>query len=122
MCRVGQASFRAPAHPTIFAFLLVFAASAPAADIAAQHKQLDAAFAKNLDSLTTKCAELGLDVQAAITRKWMVRRDARRQTLFLPADSDTPRPPADAPELEKKWHGKFREHRNAHAAALFKLA
>lgn len=83
---------------------------------------LDAKFQVALQSLATKCDELGLPEQAAVTRRWHFPRDPRRQYLFLPAAADPTQPPDDAPDLVRKWHARFTDLRRAQARGLYELA
>jgi hypothetical protein len=82
---------------------------------------LDAAFAKKLTDLASKCDELGLKEQAAATRAWFVPRHSGRLYLFLPTDGEDA-PAKNAPEIVQQWHRKLTELRRQQAAALFELA
>ena len=118
-------------HAIFFSCLFVFFvailacpvhAVVAADDYVTSRAKLDAAFDEKLDSLATKCEELGLKEQAAITRAWIIPRHPGRQYLFLPEAKDLLAPKADAPDVEQKWYAKLMEHRRAQAAALFERA
>jgi hypothetical protein len=79
-------------------------------------------FADNLTALAAKCDELGLQVQAEMTRKWFVQRYPGRQYLFLPVAGDLTVPKGDAPLVERQWHDRFMEIRREQAANLFAAA
>jgi len=83
---------------------------------------LDAAYAAKLAGLADRCVELKLDEAAQTTRDWRIPRDPRRQFLFLPAETDPAKPPADAPQIIQQWYGKFTAYRREQAEALFQLA
>lgn len=85
-------------------------------------EQLDSGFAEALNSLAQKCEELGLPQQAQATRQWLIPRDPRRSYLFLPAETDPLRPPADAERLVQLWYQHFSQYRRKRADALFRLA
>jgi hypothetical protein len=87
-----------------------------------ERADLDAEFAEQLEAVADKCDELGLEEQARITRQWVVRRDPRRQYIFLPPDSDPTRPPTGAAQLVGFWHRRFTELRKRQADALFELS
>lgn len=70
-------------------------------------------------ALATKCDELGLKHQAAITRNWQVSRHAGRHYLFIPAAVDPIAPKATAGMLVRQWYDKFLELRRERAASLF---
>jgi len=91
-------------------------------DYWSHRKQIDQAHADRLTSLATKCRDLDLEAQANVTSDWFIRRDPRRQYIFLPAESDPTQPADDAPKIVNQWHAKFLEYRRQHAAALFQLA
>lgn len=114
-----------PFH-VIVIFMLLFASGvaggAAEFDLAARRAPVDAAFRERLDKLAAKCVELQLPAQTDVTRKWIVPRDPRRQYVFLPPEFDPTQPASDAPQVVQFWHRKFREHRDAQAAALWQLA
>ena len=83
---------------------------------------LDAAYAARLRGLADRCVELKLDDAAPATRDWIIPRDPRRQYLFLPAETDPAKLPADAPKIKQQWYDKFTAHRREQAEALFQLA
>jgi hypothetical protein len=76
-------------------------------------------FPSDLSALASKCDELGLTDQAAITRAWVIDRHPGRQYLFLPSTSDSTTPKPTAPEPARHWHRRFLELRRERAAALF---
>jgi len=83
---------------------------------------LDAAYAAQLKGLADRCVELQLDEAAKTTRAAAFERDPGRQYIFLPAETDPAKPPADAPQIVQQWYAKFTAYRREHAEALFKLA
>jgi hypothetical protein len=83
---------------------------------------LDAAYAARLGGLAGRCVQLGLDDAAQATRNWVIPRDPRRQYLFLPAETDPAKPPADAPKITQQWYDRFTGYRCEQAEALFQLA
>lgn len=122
MNMVGVSEFwRIPLHIGI-ALVALLGSPVLALDVPAARKLLDAEFAEKLALLVAKCNQLGLKEEAETTRKWIVPRDPRRQTLFLPANVDTTLPERGAPKVVTQWHDKFIEHRQAQASGLFDLA
>lgn len=105
----------------IFA-LISLPAPVLALDVAAARKGLDAKFTENLAKLAETCDKLDLPAQAELTRKWIIPRDPRRQTLFLPPESDTARPAPGSPKVVMQWYDKFTQHRREQAEGVFKLA
>lgn len=87
-----------------------------------RHAELLTEFGEQLAKLASKCDELELAEQAAITRHWLVERNPGRQTLFVENDSDPHLPTDDASELVKFWHRKFLQLRADYAVGLFGLA
>lgn len=83
---------------------------------------LDAAYAARLQGLADRCVELHLDDAATTTRAAALERDPRRQYVFLPAETDTAKPPTDAPQIRHQWYAKFAAIRREQAEALFQLA
>jgi len=83
---------------------------------------LDTAYAARLKGLADRCAQLQLDEAATTTHQAAIPRDPRRQYIFLPAESDPAKPPADAPQIVQQWYAKFTACRREHAEALFQLA
>lgn len=101
---------------------LVLASTGPGSAAQSAREPLDARFHEALEGLAAKCDSLALAEQAALTRKWTFPRDARRQYLFLPTPADPVQPPAEAPDLVKKWYARFSELRREQAKRLFVLA
>ncbi|HUG66711.1 MAG TPA: DUF1570 domain-containing protein [Pirellulaceae bacterium] len=87
-----------------------------------KHAELLTEFGEQLAKLASKCDELELAEQAAITRHWLVERNPGRQYLFVENGSDPHLPTEDASELVKFWHRKFLQLRADHAVGLFGLA
>lgn len=103
-------------------FLFLGNLFAQAADPAAALESLDRHFAQQLAVLAEKCDSLQLPDQAKITREWQLQRIKGRHTLFIPTPFDPTAPRFNAPELVKKWHGKFRELRTEQATSLYEIA
>lgn len=101
---------------------LLFVGRAASTLAAEPRQELDAAFAKKLESLAEKCESLGLKEEASLTRAWIIPRHPGRQYLFLPEPTDPAAVKSTAPKTQQQWHAKFREHRAAQADALWKLA
>jgi hypothetical protein len=95
---------------------------ADGADPASSLDSLDRHFAEQLKILAEKCDSLRLPYQARTTREWQVKRCAGRHNLFIPPLVDPTVPSANAPELVKRWHTKFRELRVDQANGLYDVA
>lgn len=118
-------------HGILVAFALssaigaaIFTATVVAAEdtqAASPRHLLDADFRQRLVELATRCEQLKLPEQAAITRGWLVERDPHREHFFI-SQTDSSEPPADARAIVRQWHKKFRELRDEYAAGLFALA
>lgn len=78
-------------------------------DYWSRREQLNQTHADRLASLAAKCEELGLEAQATVTSDWFIRRDPRRQYIFLPPESDPAQPADDAPKIVRQWYAKFLE-------------
>ncbi|MFM2093854.1 MAG: hypothetical protein RIS70_978 [Planctomycetota bacterium] len=94
----------------------------PAGGAAANRSDVDAEYARKLETLAAKCDELDLPEQAAATRQWLIRRDPRRQYFFTPPASDPIRPDAKAEPRIQQWYSRFLALRKAQAASLWSLA
>jgi hypothetical protein len=114
-------------HPPSLAVALLFFwgwASAFAQDArpAAALDSLDRHFAEQLKILAEKCDSLQLPDQARLTRTWQVKRRAGRHNLFVPPASDATVPPANSPDLMRRWHDKFQALRVDQANGLYDVA
>ena len=77
---------------------------------------------QRLAELATKCDELNLPEQAAITRRWIIPRHAGRLYFFVPEATDPTAPAKNALQTIQQWHAKFMELRREQGAALFEQA
>ena len=128
----SRSSFRSTRQTPIAVLIVALAASAAGLSAAESgggtddywsgRDALDAAYAARLHGLADRCVELKLDDAAQATRDWLISRDPRRQFIFLPAETDPARPPADAPKIKQQWYDKFTAFRREQAEALFQLA
>ena len=101
--------------------------------------ELEATYRQRLETLTLKCAELGLADQAQQVRRWLPRRRPDQQLLFLVdaheltagtagtavenAGHATPAgEPGAKTDLERQFQQRFRRDRQQQASALFDLA
>ncbi len=91
-------------------------------DFWSRRDALQATYAERLKGLSDRCLALKLDEAAKTTREEFRPRDPRRQYIFLPAETDPAKPPADAPKIVQQWYEKFSSYRREHAEALFQLA
>jgi len=103
------------------AWLVLSGAAALAAD-PPDRAALDERFRTELETLATRCDELGLPAEAATTRAWFVQRDPRRHYLFIPPTQDPARPAADAAVRVNQWYARFCAVRRDHAGRLYELA
>jgi hypothetical protein len=75
-----------------------------------------------LETLATKCDELELAEQAALSRAWIAPYRAGRQVYFFADSAPVARLPATASERVQQWHARFYEVRRSYAEQLFALA
>ncbi|HZL86767.1 MAG TPA: hypothetical protein VFB96_00205 [Pirellulaceae bacterium] len=87
-----------------------------------ERKAADAEFAQKLAELASKCDELNLPRQAALTRRWVIPRHPGRQYFFVPEVADPTSPAKNAAETVQQWHASFVELRREQAARLFEEA
>lgn len=111
-----------PIHALVLAVLVLAAVRAWGGRPRDPQPDRDAVFREELESLAARCEELGLEVQAEISRNWLPRRDPRRHYLFLPPATDATRTGADTSRLVKFWHERFTGLRGERAEQLFELA
>lgn len=92
-------------------------------DLFNRREKLSADFAQRLERLGERCEQLGLEKQAKITRAWKIRRDRRRQYLFLLPEPNLPAgKPTETSTLLGPWWRDFTKIRAEYASEVFKLA
>src|SRR5262245_35069701 len=95
---------------TYSAAVIVFAILPPAdlGAVPASRELRNAEFAQKLADLATKCDELTLPDQAALTRRWIIPLHSGRQYFFVP-ETDSTDSAKSAPQVVQQWRTKFLE-------------
>ena len=83
---------------------------------------IEAQFRDRLEKIASKCDELGLIEEAAITRQWPVDRFNDRHYFFVPPSRDALRPDSSADKNLQYWYEHFLGARSEYADHLFELA
>ncbi len=87
-----------------------------------ERSEIDAEFHQRLQDLAARCEILGLEEQAAITRNWFIVRRPDLLYLFVPPETDHPKPPESTDRNVQYWHRHFCEARIEQSERLFQLA
>jgi hypothetical protein len=84
-------------------------------------RNLETKFAKDLTAVATKCDELGLQSEAAITRQWALVPRSDQTFLYLPDEDVLPQDDSLS-DAGRFWKRRFLDLRAEFAAGLFALA
>ncbi len=91
-------------------------------DLSVNRNKFDIEFDNSLAQIASQCDSLGLDEQAAITRRWKLSRDPQRQYIFLPYNTNLQLAGDGANEDIRSWSERFNQCRRDYAEKLFELA